>query len=121
MPLSFVPVLLGSHVLVAAANLPRIDLEKLCHTSERAMAFLGGEPTKIFDSCMSIEQQAREQLLKDWATYLPSDKALCMRTKDYLSSYVEWITCAEMAMDLRRIRKKNSVPEPPPALLNRQR
>jgi len=113
MPLSFVPVILGSHVLVAAAGLPSIDLQKLCHTSEQTMAFLSGEQTKTFDSCMSVEQQAREQLLKDWATYLPSDKALCMRTKDYLSSYVEWITCAEMARDLRRIRKKKNAPRAP--------
>jgi len=113
MPFSLVPVILGSHVLVAATGLPSINLQKLCHASDRAMAFLSGEPTKTFDSCMSVEQQAREQLLKDWATYLPSDKALCMRTKDYPSSYVEWITCAEMARDLRRIRKKKSAPEPP--------
>ena len=113
MPLSLVPVVLGAHVLVAATGLPSIDLQKLCHTSERTMAFLRGEPTRTFDSCMSVEQQAREQLLKDWATYLPSDKALCMRAKDHLPSYVEWITCAEMARDLRSIRKKKSGPEPP--------
>jgi len=112
MLLSFVPVVLGSHVLVAATGLPSIDLQKLCHTSERTMAFVSGEPTEIFDSCVSVEQQAREQLLRDWLTYLPSDKALCMRAKDYPSSYVEWITCAEMARSLRSIRKKQSAPGP---------
>jgi hypothetical protein len=46
MPLSFVPVDLGSHMLVAATGLPSIDLQKLCHASEGAMGFLSGEPTK---------------------------------------------------------------------------
>ena len=112
MPLSFVPVVFGSQLLIAVAGLPSIDLEKLCHTSERTMAELGGEPVKTFDSCMSDEQEAREQLLMGWATYPSSDKALCMRTKDYLPSYVEWITCAEMARDLRRIWKEKPAREP---------
>jgi hypothetical protein len=106
MLLSFVPVVLGSHVLIAAAGLPSIDLQNLCRASERTMAFVSGEPIRTFDSCVSDEQEARAQLLKDWVTYPSSDKALCMRAKDYLPSYVEWITCAEMARDLRRIRKE---------------
>jgi hypothetical protein len=106
-------VVLGSHVLIAAAGLPSIDLQKLCHTSERTMADFSGKPTKTFDSCMSDEQEAREQLLRDWMTYPSSDKALCMRATDYLPSYVEWVTCAEMAKDLRRIRKEKPAPKPP--------
>jgi hypothetical protein len=110
---SFVPVVLGSYVLISAAGLPSIDLQKLCHTSERTMAGLSGDPMKTYDSCMSDEQDAREQLLKDWLTYPSSDRALCMREMDYLPSYVEWITCAEMAKDLRRIRKERPAPGPP--------
>jgi hypothetical protein len=113
MLLSLVPVVLGSHVLFAAAGLPSIDLQKLCHSSERTMGGLSGDTMKTFDACMSDEPEAREQLLKDWVTYPSSDKALCMRATDYLPSYVEWITCAEMAKDLRRIRKETPAPGPP--------
>jgi hypothetical protein len=112
MLLSFVPVILGSHLLIAAAGLPGIDPQKLCHASERRMPEIGGEPMQTLNSCMIDEQEAREKLLKDWVTYPSSDKAFCMRTKDYLPSYVEWITCAEMARDLRRIRKEE--PASPP-------
>ena len=107
MMLSFVPVVLGSHLLIAAAGLPGIDPQKLCHASEQTMPDRGGGPIQTFQSCMMDEQEAREKLLKDWVTYPSSDKALCIRTKDYLPSYVEWITCAEMARDLRQIRKEN--------------
>jgi hypothetical protein len=110
MLLSFVPIIIGSHLLIAAAGLPGIDPQKLCHASHRAMPDLGGGPMQTFQSCMRDEQEAREQLLMEWVTYSSSDKALCVRTKDYLPSYVEWITCVEMARDLRRIRNEKPAP-----------
>jgi hypothetical protein len=103
---SLVPVVLGSQVLIAAAGLPSLDLQGLCHSSERTMGGRNEDSTRTFESCMSDEREAREQLLKNWVTYPPSDKTLCMRATDYLPSYVEWITCAEMAKDLRRIRSE---------------
>jgi hypothetical protein len=65
MLLSFAPFILGSHVLIAAAGLPSIDLQKLCQASEQAMPALSGGPAKTFDACMSDEQEARKQLLMD--------------------------------------------------------
>jgi hypothetical protein len=64
MLLSFVPVILGSNVLIAAAGLPGIDPQKLCHASERRMPDLGGEPMQTLNSCMMDEQEAREKLLQ---------------------------------------------------------
>jgi hypothetical protein len=113
MLISLIPVVLGSQVLIAAAGLPSIDLQKLCHSSERTMGGGSEDSIKTFDSCMSDEQEAREQLLKNWMTYPSSDKALCMHEMDYLPSYVEWITCTEMSKDLRRIRNEKPVPGPP--------
>ena len=112
MLLSLLPFILGSQMLIAATGPPAIDPRHLCHASDRAMPDLGGEPMQTFHACMRDEQEASEQLLKDWVTFSSSDKALCMRSKDYLPSYVEWITCAEMARDLRRIRKEK--PASPP-------
>jgi hypothetical protein len=108
-----VPVVLGSQLLIAAAGLPSIDLQRLCHSSERTMGSRDEDSKRVFDSCMSDEQEARDQLLKNWVTYPSSDRALCMRAADYLPSYVEWITCAEMAKDLRRIRNEKPTPGPP--------
>jgi hypothetical protein len=113
MLLSLVPVVLGSQVLIAATGLPSIDLQRLCQSSERTMGGHDEDSIRTFDSCMSDEQEAREQLLKNWVTYPPSDRALCVRVTDYLPSYVEWITCAEMAKDLRRIRSEKAIPGPP--------
>jgi len=110
---SLIPVAFASHVLVTAAGLPSIDLQGLCHSSERTMSSRDTDSIRTFDSCMSDEQEAREQLLKNWVTYPSSDRALCMRATDYLPSYVEWITCAEMAKELRRIRNEKPAPRSP--------
>jgi hypothetical protein len=57
---------------------------------------------------MSDEQGAREQLIKNWATYPASDKTRCVQSMDYSPSYVEWLTCAEMARDVRKTRKEDA-------------
>jgi hypothetical protein len=54
---------------------------------------------------VSDEQAARDQLQKDWASFPASDKARCIQPKEYLPSYVEWLTCLEMTRDVRAMRK----------------
>jgi hypothetical protein len=52
------------------------------------------------------EQKARDQIVKDLATYSSADKALCMKTGVYLPSYVEWLTCLEMERDVRKMDRE---------------
>ena len=57
--------------------------------------------------CVSSEQKAREQMVKDWTQYAAGDKARCVQAgpKVYLPSYVEWLTCLEMERDVRKMRQ----------------
>jgi len=104
----------ATHSLAKDAAIPNIDLEKLCHSAEGEMNDIYGTGTaNAFDSCMNDEKGAREQLVKDWATFSASDKALCVAPMDYLPSYVEWLTCAEMQRDLRKMRKDQSTSTAP--------
>jgi hypothetical protein len=50
------------------------------------------------------EKEARDHLQKQWAQFNPSDKAQCIQetTMGGTSSYVELLTCLEMARDARR-------------------
>jgi hypothetical protein len=57
------------------------------------------------NACLDSEQKAREQIIKDQATYSSADKRRCMRTSVYLPSYVEWLTCLEMERDVRKMRQ----------------
>ena len=70
----------------------------------------GTETANAFDSCMNDEKAAREQLVKDWSTFSASDKTLCVHPRDYLPSYVEWLTCVEMQTEVRKMRKDQPAP-----------
>src|ERR1700758_3234688 len=58
------------------------------------------------NACLDSEQKARDQIVKDLATYSSADKTQCMRTDVYLPSYVEWLTCLEMERDVRKERRQ---------------
>src|SRR5258708_6040040 len=106
MPIAFVPLMLGSHLLIAAAGgLPSIDIEKSCR--ESADALKGSTTGNVFDSCMEDEKDAGAKLAKDWAVFPAADKARCVHAAIFLPSYVEWLTCIEGESTLRRIRKED--------------
>jgi hypothetical protein len=102
--IAFVPIALGSHLLVAAAGgLPSIDIEKNCRESSDAL--YGSTTANVYNSCVEDEKEASAKLAKDWAIFPAADKARCVHAAIYLPSYVEWLTCIEGESTLRRIRK----------------
>jgi hypothetical protein len=105
--LPFAAVALGSHLLIAApAGVPTIDIQNTCKIAAGSMTIMAGSTVQsAIDSCLRSEQSAREQLVKDWATYPATDKARCVQVKVYLPSYIEWLTCLEMERDVRAQRK----------------
>jgi hypothetical protein len=104
-------IILGfaSVALASDSEPPRIDLQKTCRVVEKAIgAVFGDAITGVFDRCVENEKGSREQLVKDWSTYTAGDKSLCMKPQQYQPSYAEWLTCAEMQRDVRRLRKERS-------------
>jgi hypothetical protein len=95
-------IVIGVSSAAHAVAVPSIDIEKMCKASEVA---LFGDNTATFDTCLGDEQDARERLVKSWATFPATDKVHCVLPAEYLPSYVEWLTCLEMEIDFRRIRK----------------
>jgi hypothetical protein len=87
-------------------EVPTIDIQKTCQAAAGAMVSLMGGTTNEQDvnACLDSEQKARDQIVKDGATYASADKKQCMRTDVYLPSYVEWLTCLEMERDVRKMR-----------------
>ncbi|MBV8112661.1 MAG: hypothetical protein JO012_23175, partial [Hyphomicrobiales bacterium] len=85
-------------------EVPTIDIQKTCQVAAGVMVSLMGGTTTDQDinACLDSEQKARDQLVKDRATYPSADKALCMKTGIYIPSYVEWLTCLEMERDVRK-------------------
>jgi hypothetical protein len=102
----FGPAVVGLHVLIAASGgTPTVDIRKSCHGSESAVIAVLGNTTPItFENCLRQEQAAREQLVKDWASYPDVDRKLCVQPASYMPSYVEWLICLEMGRDVRKIK-----------------
>jgi hypothetical protein len=90
-------------------ELPGIDIQNTCKAAAGAMVSLMGGTTTEQDvnACLDSEQKARDQIVKDRATYSSADKKQCMRTDVYLPSYVEWLTCLEMERDVRKMQRDN--------------
>jgi hypothetical protein len=90
---------------------PNIDIQKTCRESSSALSGLTGNDTQdSVGTCMNDEQTAREQLVKNWATYPALAKAQCVQPMEYLPGYVEWQACLEMTRDVLNLRKQQAVP-----------
>jgi hypothetical protein len=88
---------------------PSIDIERTCRESSSALIDLTGNDNQDnFSTCMSDEQTAREQLVKNWATYPALAKAQCVQPMEYLPGYVEWQACLEMTRDVINLRKQQA-------------
>jgi hypothetical protein len=109
--ISVVAVLaLASTAVAKDGGLPKLNVEYACHASEQAVAAVVSVTTDIYKSCLDDENDARNQLDKAWAKFLASDKARCINPKEFLPSYVEWLTCLEMTRDVKQMRKGRPAP-----------
>ena len=105
-------VVLGSASTSLARNgsgPPTIDIQKTCRENVTALSTgLGGEINQDVSVCLMDEQAARDQMVKDWATYAAIAKERCVQPKEYLPGYVEWHTCLELTRDVLKMRKENT-------------
>jgi hypothetical protein len=86
----------------ASNAVPAFDAKEACQGTEVAAVF----PGRNLETCINSEEAARDQLKKGWSEFTASDKADCVRASKIggSPSYVELLTCLEMAQDLERIR-----------------
>ena len=98
----------------AQAQTPQIDIQNTCRSAAAAMVELMGGSTnrRDYEICFTGEEKAREQITKDWSTYAADDRAQCLQPQVYLPSYIEWLTCLEMARDVRKLKGIEPAPDP---------
>ena len=102
--LSVAAMSLGWHPRVAAADeVPTFEVNSICRGEASTDPDAGA-----MASCMADEKAARETLVKDWATFAANAKTSCTQeqTGGPVQSYVELLTCLQMARDLRGLRKE---------------
>jgi hypothetical protein len=93
---------------IAQAQVPTVNIRETCQAAAGVMVNLMGGSTAQNDVqiCLEGENKARQQMIKDWSTFQPSDREGCIQTRGYLPSYVEWLTCFEMNKSVRDARQQ---------------
>ena len=105
--IAFAAVPVGAAAAAGIKNIPNIDLQSRCKRSERAMAAMMGasaQPGRDFESCLRAEREARKAIEAAWPDIPASYKSFCINPAVYSPSYIEWIACLEMLIDLRKLR-----------------
>ena len=89
-------------------GLPTIDLNSRCKRSEAVVVEMTGDKSlqgKGFEMCMRAEQEARNALVAAWPEVPQAYKTFCIAPATFSPSYIEWIACLEMLIDLRKLRQ----------------
>jgi hypothetical protein len=85
-----------------AADVPKLNVERMCRDSAKA------DPAANFDAkrCLDSENRARDELASKWSSFPAPDRQECtqMATLGGTASYVALITCLEMNRDAREAR-----------------
>ncbi len=93
----FFALAFGSQVSVTVADaVPTFDTAPGCRAAVNVMP-------GSFEACMKDEQAARAQLAAQWEKFVASDRATCTQneTTGGSPSYVELLTCLQIAHDAR--------------------
>ena len=80
-----------------ARDFPRLDVGPTCRSASDRQR------------CLDEEGAAREQLAKSWEQFAGGDRTSCTQTVSSIAgaeSYVELLTCLQMARDARKLPKE---------------
>jgi hypothetical protein len=102
-PLIEIVAVMVSVAAAEADRLPTFNVEPHCH-AVAAKAVPAGGPA----ACIRLEQKAREQLVKEWAEFIRTEKDHCLPLSAMAGepTYTELLTCLEVARDARLLRQK---------------
>ena len=98
--------ILGANLLMPVADsVPNLNVAQVCQgiAQQGGVTFHDSAIGQEKQSCVDSEKAVREQLVKEWSTFVSADKVACTnesRTGGE-SSYTELLICLEMARDVR--------------------
>lgn len=104
---------LGSPLLAAAERPPQFDPIRTCQSG----GTLWGTARQASESCVRSEREARATLEKSWNEIFHADRTNCslLVSTGGPPSYVELLSCVEMAREARAFREQSAkkAAEPP--------
>jgi hypothetical protein len=82
--------------ITIADSVPKFDITRECRSE--------GGSKAVLEQCIEDESTARDQLQPLWIQSSAADKASCVgeTSMDGTPSYVELLTCLEMARDVKK-------------------
>jgi hypothetical protein len=89
-------ILVASHVMLVADRVPNFDLTPTCRADLNSR-----------EACQRDEREAQHKLQQNWQQYTPAQRESCLilsRTGGD-PSYVELLTCLEMAQQASKLPK----------------
>jgi hypothetical protein len=114
-PFGRIVCMLGAALLLAAAfaasalaseQVPQFDARPGC----RAGADSGIVTKPDIDGCVRSELAARDQIAQQWSGFARADRTRCV-DKTFMGgppSYIEVLTCLEIARDVRKLPKQET-------------
>ena len=105
MPALLPVLLLGSHIVLVADPIPKLDTSLSCKSAGAAAVMGGHEGARNEAACEQDEKDAHTKLEQDWGSYSGPEQARCVRisTLGGSPSYVELLTCLEMAKAAKQL------------------
>jgi hypothetical protein len=105
---ALLPVFLAtSRILLVADDVPKLNYEPSC----RAAVATAAIASRDLESCKKDEEQARTSLTKVWTKFSADQRGHCVRLTSLGGppSYVELLTCLEMARDSSTMRDEMQI------------
>ena len=99
---AFLPIILtGSYLVLAADQIPKFDTDASCHAAAAASTVINRNE----DVCKKDERDARAKMEQQWAQFTPAERVHCVSLSKLggFPSYVELLTCLEMAADAKKL------------------
>lgn len=85
-------------VRAEAERIPHLAVEKSCHDAE---TYGLTDRNQTYRNCMVDEDEAKQQLEKNWSSYKSTTRQSCLAAGAQPSpSYVELLTCIEMTEEI---------------------
>jgi len=98
--MALVPMLLGAQLLLVSDRPPALNTEPSC-----AAAAISGVDGRSKQSCLDDETTAKNSITDHWKQYSSAQQSRCtgLVTMGGPPSYVELLTCLEMAEQAKKI------------------
>ena len=105
---------LAAPAFAQPSGVPRLNVGPTCRPIDQTDKSIQIDTER----CLKTENDAREQLVRQWADFPAADRTLCTQTATLtdMASYVDLLTCLEMKRDVAKLPADRGLRTAPAAL-----